>query len=149
MPEPQLEFCRKLSLRMLENNLDDEGVSINYPIIHKKRSRGPGRPGHEIMSFPTHTGMWNTGNNAWTKTKTEYVKIKCATCKKNIITYCNCNNKVPMSTKCYGVHIYNCSNTNYRVIISTGEMPLFDFYGLLSPFTQPVFNGDFHPESVE
>ena len=38
IPEPQLEFCRKLSLGMLENNLDDEGVSINYPIRHKKRS---------------------------------------------------------------------------------------------------------------
>ena len=53
---------------MLENNLEDEGVIINYPIRHKKRSRGPGSPGHELVSFPTHTGMWNTGDNAWTKT---------------------------------------------------------------------------------
>ena len=83
---------------MSEKNLDDEGVSINYPILHKKRSRGTGIPGHELVSRPTHTGMWNTGDNVWTKTKTEYVKIKCATCKTKIRTYCNCNKKVPMCT---------------------------------------------------
>ena len=46
---------------MLENNLGDEGVSIKYPIRHKKMSRGPGSPGHELVSCPTHTRMWNTG----------------------------------------------------------------------------------------
>ena len=61
IPEPQLEFCRKSVLGMLENNLDDEGVSINYPFCHKKRSIVPGSPGRELMSFPTHTRMWNTG----------------------------------------------------------------------------------------
>ena len=120
IPEPQLEFCRKLALGMLENNLDDEGVSINYHICHKKRSRGPVSPGHELVSRPTHTGMWNTGDNGWTKTKTEYVKIKFATCKTKIRTYCNCNNDVPMCTQCYGLHISNCSNKNYKVLISTG-----------------------------
>ena len=104
IPETQLGFCRKLALGMLEYNLDDEDMSINYPIRHKKRSRGPGRPGHELA--------WNAGDNAWTKTKTEYVKIKCATCKTKIRTYCNCNKKVTMCTQCYGVHISNCSNTN-------------------------------------
>ena len=44
-----LNFYRKLSLGMLENNLDDEGVSINYPICLKKRSIGPGRPGNELV----------------------------------------------------------------------------------------------------
>ena len=72
---------------MLENKLDDEGVSIEYPIFCKKRSRGPGRPGDELVSRPTHTGMWNIGDNGWTKTKIEYVKIKCATCKTNFRTY--------------------------------------------------------------
>ena len=61
---------------MLENNLDDEGVSINSPICRKERSRGPGSSGHELVSRPTHTGMWNTGENGWTKTRTEYVKSK-------------------------------------------------------------------------
>ena len=87
IPEPQIEFCRKLALGMLENNSDYEGVSINYPICHEKRSRGPGSPGHDLVSRPTHTGMWDTGDNGWTKTKTEYVKIKCATCKTKIRTY--------------------------------------------------------------
>ena len=64
---------------MLENNLDDEGVSINSPISRKKRYRGPGILGHAIVSPPTHTGMWKTGDNGWNKTKTEYVEIKCAT----------------------------------------------------------------------
>ena len=89
IPEPQLEFRRKLALGMLENNLDDEGVIINYLIRHKKRSRGPGSPIHELVSRPTHTSMWNRGDNAWTKRKTEYVKIKCATRKMKIRTYCN------------------------------------------------------------
>ena len=97
---------------MLENNLDDEGVSIEYPILRKKRSIVPGIPGHELVSRPTHTGMWNTGDNGWTKMKTEHVKIKCATCKTNIRTYCNCNKKVPICPQCYGVHISNCSNKN-------------------------------------
>ena len=57
IPEPQLEFCRKLALGMLENNLDDEGVSINYPICHKRRSRYPVIPENELVSRPTHTRM--------------------------------------------------------------------------------------------
>ena len=109
---PQLEFHKKLAPVMLENNLDDEGVSIHYTISNKKMSRGHGSLGHELASHPTHTGMWNTGDNVWTETKTEYVKIKCATCKTKIRNYCNCNKKVPMCTQCYGFHISNCSNTN-------------------------------------
>ena len=72
---------------MLENNLDDEGVSINYPIFHKRRSRYPVIPENELVSRPTHTGMWNTGDNVWIKTETEYVKINFATCKMNIRNY--------------------------------------------------------------
>ena len=75
----QLEFRRKLALGLLGKNLDNEGVSINYHICHKKRSKGTGSPVHGLMSRPTHTRMWNTWDNGWTKTKTEYVKIKCAT----------------------------------------------------------------------
>ena len=84
---PQLEFCRKLALEMLEKNLDDKGMSTNSPIFRKKRSIGTGSPWHEIMSLPTHTVMWNTGDSGWTKTKTKYVKIKCATSKTRIRTY--------------------------------------------------------------
>ena len=110
--DPQLEFRSKSAMGNMENNLDDEGVSINYPFRLKKRSRGPGKPGHELVSRPNNTGIWNTGDNGWTKTKTEYVKTKCTACKMNIRTNCNCNRKVPMCTQCYGVHISNCSNTN-------------------------------------
>ena len=94
IPDPQLELCCKLALGMLENNFDDECVNINYPIFHKKRSRGPSSPGHELVSCPTHTEMWNTGDNGWTKTMPRYVKIKCVTWKTKIRTYCNCNKKV-------------------------------------------------------
>ena len=69
--------------------MDDDGVSINSPIRRKKRSRGPGILGHELVSCSTHTVMWNMGYNGCTKTKTEYVKIKCTTCKTKIITYFN------------------------------------------------------------
>ena len=79
---------------MLENNWDNEGVGINYPICRKKRSRGPGSLVHDLVSHTTHTGMWNMGDNAWTKTKTKNVKIKCAACKTKIRTYCNYNKKV-------------------------------------------------------
>ena len=64
---------------MLGNNLDNEGVSTKSPICRNKRSRGPDSPEHELVSRPNRTGMWNTRNIGWTKTKTEYVKIKCAT----------------------------------------------------------------------
>ena len=74
--EPKIEFCKKIALGMLENNLDDEGMSINSPIFRKERYKGPGSSGHELVSCPTHTGMWNTGDNGWTKTRTEYVKSK-------------------------------------------------------------------------
>ena len=57
IPGPQLEFCRKLVLGMLENNLDDEGVSTNYPICHKKRSIGPGSTGHELVSHGLHDNL--------------------------------------------------------------------------------------------
>ena len=55
--------------------MDDEGVSINSPIPRKKWSRGPGIPEHDLVSRPTHIGMWNAGDNGWTKTKTEYIKL--------------------------------------------------------------------------
>ena len=55
IPEPQIEFHRKLAQVILENNLDDEGVSINSPICRKKQYTGPGSPGHELVSNPTHT----------------------------------------------------------------------------------------------
>ena len=63
---------------MLEKNLYDEVVIINSPIRRKKWSRGPASPGHDLVSRLSHTGMWNTGVYCWTKTKTKYVKIKCA-----------------------------------------------------------------------
>ena len=84
---------------MLEKRFYDEVMSINYPICHKKRSIGPDSSGNDLVSRPTHTGMWNTGDNAWTKKKAEYVKIKCVTYKTKIRTYYNCNQKVPMYTK--------------------------------------------------
>ena len=55
---------------MLENNLDDEGVSTNSPIFRKKWSIGTGSRWHDIMSLPTDTVMWNTGDSGRTKTKT-------------------------------------------------------------------------------
>ena len=67
IPEPQLEFRMKLALGMLENNLDYEGMSTKSPILSKKWYIGPGIPGNDIVSCPTHTGMWNTGDNGWTK----------------------------------------------------------------------------------
>ena len=97
---------------MLEKNLVDEVVSINSTIFLKKRYRGTGSPGHELMSRPTYTGMWNTGDDGWTKTKIEYVKIKCATCKTKLRTYCNFNKKVTMCTQYYEVNISNFSITN-------------------------------------
>ena len=63
IPEPQLEFRRKLPLGMLKNNVYDEGVSIKSPFFRKKRSRGPSIPEHELVGRPTHTVMWNTGDN--------------------------------------------------------------------------------------
>ena len=87
IPAPQLEFCRKLALGVLENNLNDEDVSINSLFCRKKRSRGHGSPGNELVSRPTYTGIWNTGDNGWTKMKADYVKIMCTTCKTNIRTY--------------------------------------------------------------
>ena len=57
IPEPQLEFRSKLALGMLENNLDDEVLSIDYLIPSNKRSREPGSPGHELVSRPNHTRM--------------------------------------------------------------------------------------------
>ena len=40
IPEPQLEFYRKLALGMLENNLDDDSVSINYPFVIRSDLEG-------------------------------------------------------------------------------------------------------------
>ena len=52
-----LNFTGNYPWECLKKNLDNEGVSINYPIFRKKRYRGPGRPGHELVSRPSHTGI--------------------------------------------------------------------------------------------
>ena len=69
IPEPQLEFRRKLALGMLENNLDYEGMSTKSPILSKKWSIGPGIPGNDAKFKlrlryrlpPTGPGVYGVG----------------------------------------------------------------------------------------
>ena len=77
----------------------------------KKRARYSDVVEHELCTRPNFTGIWKTKTNSWSKVKTQYAKINCATCNTKIRTYCKCNKKVSMCTECYGKHISAVNNT--------------------------------------
>ena len=110
-PTPQLEFRRTLALKMMTNNITNEGMTVSAPMKSRKRSLGQGDPEHELLTRPNFTGKWSTDANTWTKVSTQYAKIKCSGCNTKIRTYCTCNKKVPLCTQCYGVHFAKVHNT--------------------------------------
>ena len=108
---PQLEFRRALAMKMLNNKIMDDGMVGGSPMRPKKRARYSDVVEHELCTRPNFTGIWKTKTNSWSKVKTQYAKINCATCNTKIRTYCKCNKKVSMCTECYGKHISAVNNT--------------------------------------
>ena len=111
-PTPQLEFRRALAMKMLNNNITGDGVSMGSPMRARKRSRASDVGVHELCQRPQFTGGWKTATNTWSKVTTMYAKIRCANCKKKIRTYCKCNTKVPLCSECYAGHVATAGNTN-------------------------------------
>jgi len=111
-PTPQLEFRRSLAMKMMTNNIKNDGTVVSSLMSPKRRLRTGEGLGHELCTRPNYTGCWKTDNNAWSKVSTQYAKIKCSTCETKIRTYCKCNKQVSMCTECYGAHISTVNNTN-------------------------------------
>ena len=108
-PTPQLEFRRKLALKMLTNTIDMERGHVEGVIRRSKRGAGSLDAGHCLLTRPNFTGNWVGKTNSWSNITTKYAKVKCDGCETRIRTYCKCNRKVPLCTECYGNHLSNCS----------------------------------------
>ena len=110
-PTEQLKFRRALAMKMLENNIRDDGVNIGSPRRHTKRSRLSKVCEHKLQTRPKFTGEWKTVDNWWSKVKTEYMKTKCAHCSKKVRTYCKCNQQMTLCSECYADHVSAHDNT--------------------------------------
>ena len=109
---PQLEFCRKLAMQMLENRIGVDGIVVHSPIRARKRGREDKASSHGLCTRPNFTGGWRTELNTWGKITTQYAKIKCSTWNVKIRTYCKWDKKVPMCSDCYGIHLSQLYHTN-------------------------------------
>ena len=62
---------------------------------------------HRLMSFgiaqnsPEH-GIWQ--KNKWSYVQTKYLRRRCSVCSCIVRSYCSCNKKSTLCTKCWGVH---------------------------------------------
>ena len=104
-PEPQLEFRRKLALKMINNNLDDDGN--NMPVVEAPKLRSYTQQiltDHNLDTRPLYANRWL--GSKWKLSKTQkYPKLSCRTCSFLCRTYCACNKAVPMCNNCHKLHL--------------------------------------------
>lgn len=81
-PTPQLEFRRALAMKMLNNNIRVDGVTVGAPMRRRKRALALDFCEHRLCTRPPFTGGWKNADNYWSKVKSEYMKTKCAHCEK-------------------------------------------------------------------
>jgi hypothetical protein len=107
---PTLEFWKKMARQMIENWLNNDGITLPSPRQPSKRVVESVSREHELVKRPTFTGSWDEyRNNCW-RVMTEYLKLKCVSCPEKVQTYCTCNKKVSMCTACWGMHLnYSCT----------------------------------------
>ena len=102
--DSQLAFRRKLARGMLHNKLESEVHCPGSPEHTQKCNSGYPAPAHELWTRPKFTGAWDLTTNSWLYVKTNYLKTGCSGCSYNVKSYCSCNNKDTLCTKCWGVH---------------------------------------------
>lgn len=79
----------------LADQKSDQTVSVHYgdPTVDHapKRLRLEGTDGHQLVTAPTFTGVWRSGQ--WTATKQKYQKHTCSgkECRQRIRTHCTCD----------------------------------------------------------
>ena len=110
-PTPQLEFRRALAMKMLKNDIREDGVTVGSPMRRAKHARGSDVYEHKLQTRPPFTGEWKTANNYWSKVQTMYSKSMCAHCQKKVKTYCKYNTNVPLCSECYATHVLAQGNT--------------------------------------
>ena len=81
-PTPQLEFRRALAMKMLNNNIRVDGVTVGAPMRRRKRALALDFCEHRLCTCPPFTGGWKNADNYCLKVKSEYMKTKCAHCEK-------------------------------------------------------------------
>ena len=98
--ESQLAFRRKLARGMLKNKLYSEGQCPGSPDHTRKQSSASPALAHELWTRPKFTGAWYLTTNKWPYVKTKYLKKLCSGCSCYVISYCSCNKKFTLCTKC-------------------------------------------------
>ena len=85
----------------------------------------------------------------------EVLKAKCATCKREIRTYCTCDKGMPMCNTCFAKHLVDANNTDslWSQIQDHSPDTLLDVFGHISANiwsqikTKCVLETLFHAES--
>ena len=107
----QVAFRKLLAEEMMFNKLTDSGGVMASPVRARKRSRLSIDEGHELETTPNGAASWDRTKKQWRKSKQRYLKQKCATCKREVRTYCTCDKGVPMCNTCYAKHLVDVNNT--------------------------------------
>ena len=102
--ESQMEFRRKLAMKMLENKVNETGESPMSPMRRRKRALDEVEDPHQCMTRPLNTGKWDFKQNRWSQTKSLYSKMACIECGQLCRTYCACNKSKTMCLPCWGDH---------------------------------------------
>ena len=108
---PTLIFRKNLARQMINNKLNNDGITIHSPNQPKKRSAVTTLAEHDLLMRPENTGAWDENLKNYTTVMTRHMRTKCATCKNLTRTYCSCNKKVSMGKRCYLEHWKE--NNNY------------------------------------
>ena len=101
--EPQLIFRKKLALKMMTNQLLNDGSNPGSPRKLKRRSTIESTMmTHEFQTKPPFAGVWKGCRS--TQVKPKYQKYGCL-CGMQCCTYCKCNKCQPMCVACFDEHM--------------------------------------------
>ena len=98
---PQLDFRRKLAQQMIENNIDAPVI----PELPPMRIRRASIVAHDLRKRKRGEGMWNYMYRRFNVVTSEYVRLRCHGCRKQIRTYCACDPTTPLCTGCHALHL--------------------------------------------
>ena len=99
---PRLEICKKLAMRMMPNNLNDDGVAATSPMC--TWSHTPSE--HVFLKWKQREGKWNQYTCTFTKQDTLYIPHPCSEFHAKTQSYCKCDPGCPLGMVCFGIHAH-------------------------------------------
>lgn len=98
---PQLDFHQKLAQQMMENTIDMPVIPDLPSICLRSRHRNAD---HALTKQKRGKGKWSPTCRCFNVVMSEYVRLRCHGCQKQIRTYCACDPLTPLCTCCHTLH---------------------------------------------